>query len=151
MACLKNFSNKELFTNREAFLKVFDAQVKALKLGALVKKAILNSLSEQDDTAEICRDSKGNPEADSSLRDYENVPYGVDVNEYFEKEVKPYVSDAWINTDVRDHKDGEVGKVGYEIPFTRYFYTYEPPRDLESIEKDIEEVENELLALLKKL
>ena len=77
------------------------------------------------------------------------MPWGVDVNSYFEKEVKPYASDAWINETVKDHKDNEVGKVGYEIPFTRFFYKYEAPRSLEEIETDIEGVENELLSLLK--
>ena len=65
----------------------------------------------------------------------------------FDKEVKPYVFDAWINESVRDHKDGKVGVVGYEIPFTRHFYKYEAPRSLEAIETDIEKVENELLIL----
>jgi type I restriction enzyme M protein len=75
----------------------------------------------------------------------------MEVNEYFKKEVLPYVPDAWINESVKDHKDGKIGKVGYEIPFTRHFYKYEAPRDLEVIEADIEEVENELLTLLKQL
>ena len=65
--------------------------------------------------------------------------------------MKPYVPDAWINESIRDHKDSKVGKVGYEIPFTRYFYKYVPPRPLEEIESDLEKVENELLGLLKKL
>ena len=99
----------------------------------------------------ISKDKKGNIEIDKSLRDYENVPWGTDVNAYFEKEVKPYVSDAWINESVVDHKDSKVGIVGYEIPFTRFFYKYEAPRSLETIETDIEKVENELLELLKQL
>lgn len=100
---------------------------------------------------EIVKDKKGDVMPDKSLRDYENVPWDTDVHEYFKKEVQPYVPDAWIDESVRDHKDNQIGKVGYEIPFTRYFYTYEPPRPLEAIEKDIEQVENELLALLKQL
>lgn len=99
----------------------------------------------------ISKDKKGNIEVDKSLRDYENVPYDTDIYKYFEKEVKPYVLDAWINESVRDEKDGKVGVVGYEIPFTRYFYKYEAPRSLEAIETDIEKVENELLDLLKQL
>jgi type I restriction enzyme M protein len=75
----------------------------------------------------------------------------MDIREYFDREVKPYVSDAWINESVRDKKDNKVGIVGYEIPFTRYFYKYEAPRSLEAIESDIESVENELLTLLKQL
>ena len=75
----------------------------------------------------------------------------MDIKEYFLKEIKPYVPDAWINEKVVDHKDGKVGIVGYEIPFTRHFYKYEAPRSLEAIETDIEKVENELLDLLKQL
>ncbi|NCU34076.1 SAM-dependent DNA methyltransferase [Candidatus Saccharibacteria bacterium] len=118
---------------------------------AKLQKVILQTMSESDDTADIITDSKGNPEADSSLRDTENVPLGQDVSEYFEREVVPYVPNAWINTKVTDHKDGEVGKVGYEIPFTRFFYEYKPPRDLHEIESDIKETEVELAKLLKEL
>ena len=87
------------------------------------------------------------------MRDTENVPYDMDVNEYFDKEVKPFMSDAWINTDLKycDHKDGKIGKVGYEINFTRYFYTYIPPRSLEDIEKDILAVEKQLSDLVSNL
>lgn len=99
----------------------------------------------------VVKNKKGEVEVDKSLRDYENVPYEMDIKEYFDKEVKPYVSDAWINESVRDHKDGKVGIVGYEIPFTRHFYKYEAPRSLEAIEADIEKIENELLNLLKQL
>jgi type I restriction enzyme M protein len=97
-------------------------------VGASVKKTMMKALSERDETADVCTDSKGNPEPDPELRDYENVPLKEDIYKYFECEVKPHVPDAWINEDVRDHKDGEVGKVGYEINFNRYFYKYEPPR-----------------------
>lgn len=148
---LEQFPNKDLFINREEFTKAFDLQTKELKLKAPIKKVILNTLSERDENADICLDGNGKPEADSELRDYENVPWGTKVEECFEQEVKSYVADAWINETVRDHKDNELGKVGYEIPFTRYFYKYVPPRSLEEIEADIETVENELLDLLKQL
>jgi type I restriction enzyme M protein len=114
-------------------------------------KTLRDIFSEQDDQADIITDSKGQPEPDSSLRDTENVPLGQDVNEYFEREVIPYVPNAWINTKITDHKDGEMGKVGYEIPFTRYFYEYKPPRDLHEIEAAIKETEVELAKLLKEL
>lgn len=100
---------------------------------------------------EIVKNKKGEIEIDKSLRDYENVPYDQDVREYFTKEVKPYVPAAFINESVCDEKDGQVGIIGYEIPFTRYFYKYEAPRSLEAIEADIEKVESELLDLLKQL
>ena len=139
------------YTNRAEFVKTFDAYIAPAKLPAPLKKAILSVLSERDEVADVCLDASGMPEADSELRDHENVPWGRDVNEYFKKEVKPYVADAWINESVCDAKDGKVGIVGYEIPFTRYFYKYEAPRSLEAIEMDIEKVENELLVLLKQL
>lgn len=152
LALLEVFGEDEkLYTNCIEFSKDLDEYIAPAKLPAPLRKAILNALSERDENADICKAADGNPEADSELRDYENVPWGTDVEAYFEKEVKPYVPDAWINETVRDHKDGKTGKVGYEIPFTRYFYQYEAPRSLEVIETDIEKIENELLDLLKKL
>lgn len=114
-------------------------------------KIIEQELSERDEDAPVIIDSHGNPQPDPELRDTENVPLGTDVEEYFQKEVLPYVPGAWINTSKRDHKDNEVGIIGYEIPFTRYFYEYKPPRDLEEIEKDIKETEKELVGLLKEV
>ena len=109
------------------------------------------ALAERDETAEICRDEDGNPEPDPELRDTENVPLGEDIDAYFDREVKPHVPDAWINTAIRDHKDGEVGKVGYEINFNRYFYQYQPPRPLAEIEADIETLEAEIMAMLREV
>ncbi len=93
---------------------------------------------------------KGQPQPDSNLRDFENVPLGQDVEEYFEREVKPHLPDAWIG-DKRDEKDGEIGVVGYEINFNRYFYRYEPPRPLEVIDDKLETVEAEIKALLEEV
>jgi len=87
--------------------------------------------------AAICRDKDGNPEPDPELRDTESVPLSESVETFFEREVKPHVPDAWIDTGKRDEKDGQIGIVGYEINFNRYFYKYTPPRPLEVIEKDI--------------
>ena len=142
-----------LFKDRDEFENILKKAVKAcgLKLSAPVKKAILSAISKRDDTAEICRDKDGNPEPDSDLRDTENVPLGEDVFDYYEREVKPHVPDAWINTAICDHKDGKVGKVGYEINFNRYFYKYEPPRPLEEIEADIKVVEKEILEMLREV
>ena len=75
----------------------------------------------------------------------------MDVNEYFKKEVLPYASDAWIDESVRDEKDGEIGIVGYEIPFTRFFYRYEEPRKVEEIEKEVRAVEDKIRELFKKI
>jgi type I restriction enzyme M protein len=142
-----------LYKNRDEFLAVLDKALKEsdLKLPAALKKAVLSAFSEQDDTADICMDNKSNPESDTSLRDTENVPLSQDVNEYFEKEVRPYVADAWIDESKKDHKDNQIGKVGYEIPVTRFFYKYEAPRALDEIQKDIEKVESELDTLIKQM
>lgn len=118
---------------------------------AKLQKLVLQTMSEQDDAAIVINDSKGNPEPDSSLRDSENVPLGQDVTEYFNQEVMPYVPNAWINTKVTDRKDGEIGKIGYEIPFTRYFYQYKPPRELSEIKADIQQTEQQLAKLLAEL
>jgi type I restriction enzyme M protein len=143
----------ELVKDRGEFVLAFEAALKntGLRLAAPVKRAILDALSERDEAAEICRDEDGNPEADSELRDTENVPLGESVQAFFEREVKPHVPDAWVNESIRDEKDGEVGIVGYEINFNRYFYRYQPPRPLESIEADIKAVEQDVLKLLKEV
>ena len=150
---IESFEN-QIYMSKKVFEEAFDKRVDQYvsgKLTAALYKKIISTFSESDPEADIVLDKNGDPEADSTLRDFENVPYDMDIKEYFNKEVKPYVPDAWINESVRDHKDGKVGIVGYEIPFTRHFYKYEAPRSLEEIETDIEKVENELLTLLKQL
>ena len=108
-----------------------------------VKKAIMDVFSERDENAPIITDSKGRPKPDPELRDYENVPLTEDIHEYFEREVKPHVPYAWI--------DESKTKIGYEIPFTRHFYVYEPMRPLEEIEAEIKDLEAEILDLLKEV
>jgi len=96
-------------------------------------------------------------QADSELRDNENVALDPtqtvnDINEaYFIKEVLPHVGDAWIDESKRDDKDGEIGIVGYEIPFNRHFYQYQPPRDLAQIDADLDAVSAEIMALLQEV
>jgi type I restriction enzyme M protein len=119
------------------------------KLPPPLRKAILSALSERDETAEICRDADGSPEPDPELRDTENVPLSEEVQAFFDREVKPHVPDAWINADVRDAKDGAIGKVGYEINFNRYFYAYQPPRALDEIDADIKTLEKEIMEMLR--
>lgn len=106
-------------------------------------KALLQALGERDETAEVCRDAKGRPEPDPDLRDTENVPLKEDIAAYFAREVLPHVPDAWI--------DHEKTKVGYEIPFTRHFYQYVPPRALENIEADLDRVQHEISSLMQEL
>ena len=136
--------------DRRAFEGMIDDAVKraGIKLSAPVRKAILNALAERDEHAAICRDRRGQPEPDSELRDTERVPLADDVHAFFEREVRPHVPDAWIDKSKRDHRDGEVGIVGYEINFNRYFYRYSPPRALADIEADIQDIEADILRML---
>lgn len=141
----------DLFKDRAEFIALLDQRLKDadLKLAAPVKRAVLAALSERDQTAAVCVNPNGNPEPDPELRDFERVPLGESVRAFFDREVKPYVEDAWINESVRDPKDGEIGKVGYEINFNRYFYVYEPPRPLSEIKDEIRKLEKEIVALLQ--
>jgi len=107
---------------------------------------IENVLGESDPEAEICRNNKGEPEYDLNLRNKERVPLTEDPYEYFEREVEPYVQNAWINEESKrfDGKDGELGIVGYEINFNKFFYEYQPPRELDEIDRDIRKLEEEI-------
>ena len=142
-----------LFTNREQFDKALAGALRAegVKIGAPVKKAILSALSERDNGADICTDKNGNPEPDTDLRDHELVPLKEDWREFVEREVKPFVSDAWVDENQRDARDGEVGRVGYEINFNRYFYRYIPPRPLEEIDAELKTLEAEIAGLLRQV
>ena len=139
-----------LFLDRAAFVAELDQATQAadLKLTAPLKKAVLSALSEPNEKAEICRDRKGRPEPDPALRDTENVPLSESIDSFFEREVKPHVPDAWVDRNRTDPQDGEVGLVGYEINFNRYFYVYRPPRPLEEIEADIQRVEKKIVKML---
>lgn len=139
-----------LYTNRDAFMKDVNRAAKTadLKLTAALRKAIWQGLGEKDESADMCRDSKGNLEPDTDLRDHERVPLHEPVADFLAREVTPYVPDAWINEKYTDEQDQQVGKVGYEINFNRYFYTYTPPRPLAEIEADIKEREQRIMTLL---
>jgi type I restriction enzyme M protein len=138
------------FTDRSEFELVLETEAKraGIKMPGPVAKAILSALSVRDETAAICRDRQGNPEADPELRDTESVPLSESVESYFEREVRPHVPDAWIDTARRDEKDEQIGIVGYEINFNRYFYRYIPPRSLEKIDADIRAIEKDIVRML---
>lgn len=95
--------------------------------------------------------------ADGDLRDNENVALDPsrtvnEINEaYFAKEVQSHVPDAWIDANKKDNKDQEIGIVGYEIPFNRHFYQYQPPRDLVEIDADLDKVSSEIMKLLQEV
>ena len=139
---LATLSEFGVVKNREKFSKLMVNAFKnaGVKVPATIIKAILASLSERDETADICTDAKGNPEPDSDLRDYENVPLKEDLDEYMKREVLSHVPDAWV--------DKSKTKVGYEINFSRYFYQYAPPRPLDEIEADLKQIEKEIAEML---
>lgn len=123
----------------------------AKKLAATQQKALLDLLAERDPSAQPCTDDKGNPLPDPDLRDTENVPLLEDVDAYVAREVTPHLPDAWVNRDICDAQDGQVGKVGYEINFNRYFYRYTPPRPLPQIEADLHALEADIVRLLREV
>jgi type I restriction enzyme M protein len=104
-----------------------------------VMKAVWAAVSVRDPEGEI-QLKKGEPEPDPDLRDSENIPLDEDIDAYMEREVLPHVPDAWV--------DYSKTKIGYEIPFTRYFYRYTPPRPLEEIDAELKDLEGEIQRLL---
>ncbi|MCF6764199.1 type I restriction-modification system subunit M [Thiotrichales bacterium 19S3-7] len=169
---------KHIGTAQHDDMNTFDAMIKEaskacnIKLEAKEKKQITDAVSWKNPKAEkiikkVHKDS-ANPlyglfevngqvveyKADGDLRDYENIPLNPsqsvnDLNEtYFKKEVHPHVPDAWIDASKTDAQDQEVGIVGYEIPFNRHFYVYQPPRDLAEIDADLDKVSKEIMKLL---
>jgi type I restriction enzyme M protein len=126
---------KELYTAfaEGEYSKIFDN-------AALGYSTITVERPQRDERGEIVVDKKGRPLADANLRDSENVPLKEDIEAYFRREVLPHVPDAWI-----DHSKT---KVGYEIPFNRYFYRYTPPRPLEEIDAELQQLGREIMELL---
>jgi type I restriction enzyme M protein len=105
-----------------------------------VLKGIWSAVSVSDPEGEVQTDKDGNPLPDPDLRDCENVPLDEDIDAYFAREVTPHVPDAWI--------DRSKTKVGYEIPFTRHFYIYTPPRPLAEIDAELRDLEAQIQKLL---
>ena len=131
----------ELINDRDQFLArlrlVEESQ--QTRLTAAERRAVVSALGERNPAAEPCLGKNGF-EPDPQLRDTETVPLNQDVDEYVQREVRPHVPDAWV-----DHSKT---KVGYEIPFNRHFYVYEPPRPLQAIEADLKTLESEIAELL---
>ena len=126
LATLRTMDSAKLYKDRETFTAELESTFDkaGVKLAAPTKKAVLSALSERDEAAHICRDADGNAEPDPDLRDYENVPLKESIADYFEREVKPHVPDAWISDTVIDKKDYHPGVVGYKIPFVRAFFEW---------------------------
>lgn len=142
VAAVRTLLGSSWATKSEAFVALKDAVIAAgltWPSGAPFAKAVRDAVGVRDPEGEEQK-VKGAPEPDADLRDYENVPLGEDVEEYLKREVLPHVPDAWI-----DHTKT---KIGYEIPFTRHFYVYKPPRPLAEIDAELKSLEAEIQALL---
>ncbi|MER5661776.1 type I restriction-modification system subunit M [Streptomyces mirabilis] len=142
VAAVRTLLGSSWTTKSEAFITLKDAVVAAgltWPSGAPFAKAVRETIGVRDPEGEVQK-VKGAPEPDGDLRDYENVPLGEDVEDYLKREVLPHVADAWI-----DHTKT---KIGYEIPFTRHFYVYKPPRPLAEIDAELKSLEAEIQALL---
>lgn len=120
-------------------------------VNAALVRAFQNAFGVRDPDIDPVEDKNGDVIPDDDLTDYENVPLGTDVRDYLAAEVLPHADDAWIDESYRDEADGDVGVVGYEINFNRYFYEYQPPRDLEMIDADLKAVEAEIASLLAEI
>ena len=171
----KKFSNDQLIRNRDEFdtflKKAFSSSV--VKYDSPLKKALLaaRALGEKDPEAEVCTDSKGNPEPDSELRDTESVPFPSDIKlplplDYENKgqnknkvdkarllELAQQHCEDYFEVEVLPYRpdawvDHSKIKVGYEIPLNRHFYKYDPPRDLEEIGEEIKALEKVMVSML---
>lgn len=145
LAALAGLANNGVVKNRENFADMMRSAFKKASIDAPAPlfAAILETLSERDETADVCKDAKGNPEPDAELRDYENVPLKEDVAAYMRREVIPHVPDAWV--------DESKTRVGYEISFNRYFYKYAPPRPIKEIEGELKKIEREIAGMLEEV
>jgi type I restriction enzyme M protein len=147
-------------TDREALAIKLAPVIVQFGLTRAQENAVWEALAVRDPDAPIITDRRGIPLSDPELRDHENVPlpekpvafetdatarlqsveYRDAIQSYMEREVLPYVPDAWV--------DYDKSKVGYEIPLTRHFYVYQPPRPLEAIDAEIKDLEREIQELL---
>lgn len=152
LAACRAMDSNTLYQNRPQFQKLLKTSLTDHQVypGTPQLKALLDALSERDPEADIC-ESKGKPEPDSGLRDNENVPLGESVYDYFEREVIPHVPDAWIDESKTDEQDGEVGVVGFEIPFNRHFYVFTPPRPLDEIDADLKQCTDRIKQMIEGL
>ncbi|MEV7187823.1 class I SAM-dependent DNA methyltransferase [Kitasatospora sp. NPDC093102] len=142
VTAVRTLDGKSWPTKSEAFVALKDAVVAAglaWPTGAPFAKAMRDTIGVRDVNGEV-QLQKNAPEPDPDLRDFENVPLGEDVDGYLKREVLPHVPDAWI-----DHSKT---KIGYEIPFTRQFYVYQPPRPLAEIDAELKSLEAEIQVLL---
>ncbi|PBD89014.1 restriction endonuclease subunit M [Clostridioides difficile] len=143
---LESFDSEFEYMKRNKFIKDLKSKSKLydVALSAGLIKAIVNAIGVRNEDAVVCKDAKGNIESDSSLKDTESIALKEDVYEYFEKEVKPHVEDAYID-------ESSIDNIGYEIPFTRYFYKYEKLKSFDDIMKEVESLESEIALEIRKV
>lgn len=135
-------TGQEYFSESE--FKAALKEASTLKLSAVEQKQIATALADEEKRGKERPGKNGHPEPSSTLRDTENVPLKENINTYFQREVLPYVPDAWIDDSTREN-------VGYEIPFNRYFYEFKPPRPLEEIDADLTQVAGNIMRMLQEL
>jgi type I restriction enzyme M protein len=151
------------FETQKEIIRALGPKIANTGIPAPAQKAVWSGLAVRDEDAPLVTDRKGNPDPDPELRDQENVPlppiavrfeddpaerfelleYRTAIDDYMRDEVLPYVPDAWV-----DHTKT---KIGYEIPLTRHFYKYVPPRPLEEIDAEIKALEYEIQELLSEV
>ncbi|ABS10564.1 type I restriction-modification system subunit M [Shewanella baltica] len=142
----KEYIWAETFTKETA--KTPDAKLLKVKGNKTFITALIAAFGKNDPDAEPVIDAQGNIVPDTDLTDYENVPYLDSIQDYFAREVLPHAPDAYIDESFIDDRDKQLGRVGYEINFNRFFYQYQPPRKLHDIDAELKEVESEIAALL---
>lgn len=120
------------------------------KVTAPMAKALVAAFGVRDEDADPVKEG-GEIVPDKELEDFENIPLGTQVADYMEREVLPHAKDAWVDEAFVDERDEQVGRVGYEINFNRYFYKYVPPRDLHVIDAELQTVEKEIAKLLSEV
>lgn len=151
-ALQKNLDVIQPFSWAETFAAETAKSIPAVgKVNKTFIKALINAFGQRDPNGEPVLEADGSIVPDSELTDYENVPLGTDIRDYLALEVLPHLPDAYIDETFRDDLDKEIGRVGYEINFNRFFYQYVAPRKLHFIDDDLKQVEAEIAALLSEV
>lgn len=142
-----------VFTDQRSFVEKLNAALAKndLKINLSLRKAILTALSEKDCTADIIMSKNGESEPDPDLRDHEQIPLHENWEEYYRREIEPFSPESWVDTNYRDHKDKEVGRVGFEIPFNKHFFSFQRPSSVSDIDRVLSELRETVSSLLKEV
>lgn len=146
---------KDIISYEEADTTAKSARTKMTKpevTASVIAKAMRDTCIEKSTDYPVVHDKNGAVVADPDLTDSERIPFGTSFDSYMESEVLPYAPETWIDETVRDKgplQDGQVGVVGTNINFNKFFYHYEEPRKPEEIAKEIMELESGLEVFMK--